>query len=179
MGVEQWDETSIQAYIHWEANDWFLRLLNPLYTSCTTPYTYYEIRSFIEIDPSTIRLPRWPDRAWSVIAETWEVHEETRVDRCALGMLMGTWYDHFAVVDLLAFDPLPGPFDAKVETLHQQLLILMNNLTSPPAKPMSQSSRKRWSQQVDYRGNPVFPLTSEEIRAIKRERGGRSGGGFS
>lgn len=168
MGVEQSKEGRIQSFIRWQAEEWFTRLLNPL--SSTSVYTYYDIHSFVEIDPSTLRLPRWPDRAWSVIAETWKGQEGTKSGQCAIGMLVGIWYDHSNVVDLLAFDPLPGPFDAEVKMLHQQLLDGVNEPTSPNVQPMSQSRRKRWSQQVDHWGNPAFPLTLKEISSIKKER---------
>ena len=129
MGIEQWDEESVRSFLRCEARDWFIRLLNP-FLSIYDPYVHCSICSLVEVDPRAINLIRWPDRAWSVIAESWTGEEEHKSNRTAAGILMATWYDHFAFVDLLEFCVLTGAFDAPVEQLHQELLAFMNRTTS-------------------------------------------------
>jgi hypothetical protein len=179
MGVEHWDEATVESYMSVEAIDWFCHLLNPLPTAgISTPYTRFAIRSFSEISPSSLNLPRWPDRAWSVIVEAWTGEDETKTDQKAAGLLMGTWYDGLRFVDLVEFCVLKGAFDSPVESLHQELLTSFNALESPRKKPMSKASRQRWSTQLDYRGRLVSPLTEADIAALKEERNrqGKAGG---
>lgn len=168
MGVEHWEEEAVQSHMRQEAADWFCRLLNPLPSSYITDhYTRFDICSLVEIDPRSLNLPRWPDRAWSVIAESWTGEKEAKANRKAAGILMGTWYDHTNAVDLLEFCVLQGSFDLPIEQLHQELLEFMNSQEPSPMSLMSRASRKRWSQQVDYRGRPMFPLTEDEVAALK------------
>lgn len=143
MGIEHWEEETIQAYMRQRAQEWFDQLLNPLHRPYGTPFRHSTIRSFVEIDPHVLKLPRWPKRAWSVVAD---VEGDQNI-----GMLIGTWYDHNDFVDLLEFHPLLRCLlDTPVEELHRELLDSFNSLAKLPKKPMSQARRKRWSQ-LDYK----------------------------
>jgi hypothetical protein len=67
-----------------QAEDWLRMMLNP-YRPLKS--TQFEIRSLIEILPQSLKLPLWPDRACSIIANVEE-------DQGPVGMLMGFWHDH-------------------------------------------------------------------------------------
>lgn len=169
MSLEDWLDDAILALVRTEATDCFSKLLQPDRITADTRYVHSAIREIREIDPRSLNLIRWPDRAWSVIAEIWKGTQEHKENRGSAGITIGAWYDNSHLVELIAFEFLTGAFDASLEDLHQELLEKLPT-RSIRSKLMSHAARVRLSKAVGA-GGQVQQLTDEEIQEIKRKGG--------
>src|SRR5260370_41723145 len=147
MTLEHWSDDAILALVRTEATDCFSKLLQPDRIMVDTLYVHFEIREIRVIDPRSLHMIPWPDRAWSVIAETWTGTQEHKENRGSAGMIVGSWYDNSHLVELIDFERLTGAFDASLEALHQELLEKLPIEPIRP-KPMSHATRVRLSKAV-------------------------------